>query len=165
MLGDSWALSQRQPKVDDRIFPVHPQTKSKYFTEACRALSIPNLHLHDLRHEGVSKMFEQGFDIPHVAVVSDHKDWKHLKRYSQIKPESLHDHGTHPEKPPSPEVAPALPAVHVSLYLELAFGNLVVNGLLGAPYGVGKLRHCHPQAILVGHDCLSHQAHAMQSPQ
>jgi len=102
LLGDSWALSQRQPKMDDRIFPVHPQTMSKYFTEACRALSIPDLHLHDLRHEGISKMFEQGFDIPHVAVVSGHKDWKHLKRYIQIKPESLHDHGTHPEKPPSP---------------------------------------------------------------
>jgi hypothetical protein len=25
-----------------------------------------------------------------VAIVSGHKDWRHLRRYTQIKPESLH---------------------------------------------------------------------------
>lgn len=106
LLGDAWALALRQPKVPDdgRIFPAHPQTISKYFTECCAALGIPDLHLHDLRHEGISAMFERGFDIPQVAVVSGHKDWRHLKRYTQIKPESLHGHGgkstnTPPRKP------------------------------------------------------------------
>lgn len=99
LLGESWAVLQRQPKVDERIFPVHPQTMSKYFTEACKALSIPDLHLHDLRHEGISQMFEQGFDIPQVAIVSGHKSWNHLKRYTQIRPESLHDHGKNQGKP------------------------------------------------------------------
>jgi len=80
---------------------------SKYFTEGCRALSIPDLHLHDLRHEGVSQMLEDGFSIPEAAVVSGHKDWRHLKRYTQIKPESLHSRGSrqgtapHPDNPPS----------------------------------------------------------------
>jgi integrase len=106
LLGDSWALLQRQPEVDERIFPVHPQTMSKYFTEACRTLDIPDLHLHDLRHEGISQMFEQGFDIPQVAVVSGHKDWRHLKRYTQIKPASLHDHGKRPDTPPHPDSLP-----------------------------------------------------------
>lgn len=100
LLGDSWALVQAQPKADPRIFPIHPQTVTKYFTECCRALSIPDLHLHDMRHEGISAMFEQGFGIPQVAVVSGHKDWRHLKRYTNIKPESLHQHGTHQSTPP-----------------------------------------------------------------
>jgi len=91
LLGKSWELALQQPKVEERIFPIHPQTMSKYFTEACRALSIPDLHLHDLRHEGISTMFEQGFDIPQVALVSGHKDWRHLRRYTNLKPESLHD--------------------------------------------------------------------------
>ena len=57
------------------------------------ALAIPDLHFHDLRHEGVSRMFEAGYAIQQVAVVSGHKSWNQLKRYTQIKPESLHDHG------------------------------------------------------------------------
>jgi integrase len=107
LLGDAWALALRQPEVDERIFPVHPQTISKYFTQACRELGIPDLHLHDLRHEGISTMFEQGFDIPQVAVVSGHKDWRHLKRYTQIRPESLHQHDTRQGTPPRPGNPPS----------------------------------------------------------
>ncbi len=106
LLGASWALVMRQPKVDERIFQVHPQTMSKYFTAACRELSIPDLHLHDLRHEGISVMFEAGYDIPQVALVSGHKDWRHLKRYTQIKPESLHRHDKNPSALPRPARQP-----------------------------------------------------------
>lgn len=103
LLGDSWEIIKRQPVTDDgRIFPLHIQTVSKYFTDACKALGIPDLHLHDLRHEGISAMFERGFDIAHVAVVSGHRDWKHLKRYTQIKPESLHSHAPRPGSAPGP---------------------------------------------------------------
>lgn len=90
MLNGAWELLQAQPKTGPRIFPIHPQTISKYFREACVALSIPDLRLHDMRHDGVSKLFEQGFDIPQVAIVSGHKSWNSLKRYAQLKPEDLH---------------------------------------------------------------------------
>jgi integrase len=94
LLNGAWELVQAQPVADDelRIFPVHEQTLSKYFREACEALSIPDLHFHDLRHEGISRLFEQGFDIPRVALVSGHKSWNNLKRYAQLRPEDLH-HG------------------------------------------------------------------------
>ena len=96
LLGRAWDLAMSQSKKDDpRIFPLHAQTTSKYFTNACTALGIPDLHLHDMRHEGISAMFESGFEIPQVAVVSGHKSWNQLKRYTQIKPESLHAHGKH----------------------------------------------------------------------
>lgn len=91
LLGDSWGIVQRQPKEGERIFPVHPSTISKYFKGACDALSIVDLRLHDLRHEGISGLFELGYDIPRVAMVSGHKDWRHLKRYTNLKPEHLHD--------------------------------------------------------------------------
>lgn len=90
LLGDAWDLLQRQARTDERIFPIHPQTLTKYFTEACKALSIPDLHFHDLRHDGVSRLFEAGFAIEQVALVSGHKSWNHLKRYANLKPESLH---------------------------------------------------------------------------
>lgn len=90
LLGDAWTILQRQPKDDERIFPLHEQTTSKYFKEACDALSIPDLHFHDLRHEGTSRLFEEGYQIQQVALVTGHKSWQHLKRYTQLKPEDLH---------------------------------------------------------------------------
>lgn len=90
LLNGAWELVNAQPKIDDRIFPIHPQTLSKYFTEACRELSIPDLHLHDMRHEGTSRLFEQGYSIEQVALVTGHSSWVHLKRYTNLRPEDLH---------------------------------------------------------------------------
>lgn len=107
LLGEAWGLVQSQPK-GDLIWPIHEQTLSKYFKEACDALSIPDLRFHDLRHEGISRLFEDGFDIPRVALVSGHKSWNNLKRYTQLKPEALHDgpagppRGGRPDTPPHP---------------------------------------------------------------
>jgi integrase len=95
LLGAAWTLLQRQPRVDGepRIFPITGSTVSKYFTEACRKLSIPDLHFHDLRHEGTSQLFEEGFAIQQVALVTGHKDWRHLRRYTNLRPEDLHRGG------------------------------------------------------------------------
>lgn len=90
LLGDAWDIVQRQPKDNERIFPVHEQTISKYFKEACDKLGIPDLHFHDLRHEGTSRLFEEGYEIQQVALVTGHKDWRHLRRYTNLKPEDLH---------------------------------------------------------------------------
>lgn len=91
LLGEAWDIVQRQPQSEDgRIFPIHPQTLSKYFTWTCQALGIPDLHLHDMRHEGTSRLFEQGYEIQEVALVTGHKDWRHLKRYTNLRPEDLH---------------------------------------------------------------------------
>ena len=89
LLGDAWDILQAQPK-GERVFPVYKQTVSKYFTEACRELSIPDLHFHDLRHHGISLLFEQGYRIEQVALVSGHRSWQHLKRYANLRPEDLH---------------------------------------------------------------------------
>ena len=44
-----------------------------------------------MRHEAVSSLFEAGWQIPEVAAVSGHKDWRQLKRYTQIDPAGLHN--------------------------------------------------------------------------
>jgi integrase len=90
LLPEAWSILERLEKSGERIFPIHPQTLSKYHKDACDALSIPDLHLHDTRHEGTSQLFEEGYDIPEVALITGHKDWRHLKRYTNLKPESLH---------------------------------------------------------------------------
>lgn len=95
LLGEAWAILQRQPRQDGeaRIFALGDSTLSKYFTAACRALAIPDLHLHDLRHEGTSRLFEDGYAIQQVALVTGHKDWRHLRRYTNLRPEDLHRAG------------------------------------------------------------------------
>jgi integrase len=92
LLPDAWAVLERQVRVDGetRIFAIGESTVSKYFTEACRELAIPDLHFHDLRHEGTSRLFEEGYPIEQVALVTGHRSWNHLRRYTQLRPESLH---------------------------------------------------------------------------
>jgi integrase len=105
LLGEAWDIAQRQPDSDDgRLFPIEAGTLSKYFTETCRTLGIPDLHLHDLRHEGTSRLFEEGYEIQQVALVTGHKDWRHLKRYTNLRPEDLH--ATRPAVRSRPDAAP-----------------------------------------------------------
>jgi len=73
-----------------RIFPYLRSTVSHIFADTAAECGIENLHFHDLRHDGVSRLFEHGFKIEQVALVSGHRDWKSLKRYTNLKPESLH---------------------------------------------------------------------------
>ncbi|OQA34010.1 MAG: Tyrosine recombinase XerC [Betaproteobacteria bacterium ADurb.Bin341] len=91
VLGEAWEIIQRQPRKDERIFPYTRDSVSKTFTTCCRALSIPDLHFHDCRHEAASQLAEAGWTIPEIAAVTGHKDWKHLRRYVQIDPVSLHE--------------------------------------------------------------------------
>ncbi|WP_061943005.1 site-specific integrase [Collimonas pratensis] len=92
LLGNTFEIAKRQPKKDGepRIFPVTNGTVSTIFPRACNALEIEDLCFHDLRHEGVSRLFEQGYSIEQVALVSGHKDWKMLARYTQIRAKDLH---------------------------------------------------------------------------
>lgn len=73
-----------------RFFPWQPQTISQNFYLTTRKLKIDNLHFHDLRHDGISRLFEAGYQIPEVQLISGHKSWKHLQRYTQIRPHTLH---------------------------------------------------------------------------
>lgn len=74
-----------QPRKGDRIFPYSSKSASTSFTRATTFLSIDDLHMHDLRHDGVSRLFEMGWTIPQVASVSGHRTWTSLKRYTHIR--------------------------------------------------------------------------------
>lgn len=91
---DAMALIEEQRVIrsneDDRIFSYDHKSTSAAFTRAVRDLGIHDLHFHDLRHEGTSRLFEAGFTIEQVSLVTGHKDWKMLRRYTHLKPEALH---------------------------------------------------------------------------
>lgn len=73
------------PKGKSEIFPYSTDAISANFTRACKLLDIDDLRFHDLRHEGISRLFEMGWNIPHVAAVSGHRSWISLKRYTHIR--------------------------------------------------------------------------------
>ncbi len=85
----------------DIIFPYNSRSVGTAFRRACKVLKIKNLHFHDLRHEGTSRLFEAGLRIEQVALVTGHRDWKQLKRYTNLRPEHLHRVGFVHTTPPA----------------------------------------------------------------
>lgn len=86
---EAMRIIEAQPIFADKdrnlIFPYNSQSISASFTRACMTLGIEDLHFHDLRHEGISRLFEMGRSIPQVACVSGHRSWTSLKRYSHMR--------------------------------------------------------------------------------
>lgn len=74
-----------------RIFPWLMETPSAALRRAAKSLQIDDLTFHDLRHDGISRLFEYGLDIPRVAMISGHKTWANLKRYTHIKVSNIHE--------------------------------------------------------------------------
>ena len=93
LLGKSAEIIERQAAVTGRkgtIFPYKGDSVTAAMGRACLRLGIEDLRFHDLRHEGTSRLFEQGYQIQEVAIVTGHRDWHSLKRYTNLRPESLH---------------------------------------------------------------------------
>lgn len=90
LLGDAWAIVQRQPRLVDRVFPISPEKISDLFTAACKACSIPDLRLHDLRHLASSRLQELGFDDVERMAITGHKSTAMNARYTHPTPEHLH---------------------------------------------------------------------------
>ncbi|MCC8947832.1 site-specific integrase [Bradyrhizobium sp. Arg62] len=90
---DAWEIMLQQRIItrgQGRVFPYNHRSVSKAFARACEELKIEDLHFHDLRHEGTSRLFEAGLTIEKVALVTGHKDWRTLRRYTKLNPEELH---------------------------------------------------------------------------
>ena len=62
---------------------------TRKFISHCKSIGIENFRLHDLRHEGISKLFEKGLNVMEVSSISGHKDLSMLKRYTHINPSTL----------------------------------------------------------------------------
>lgn len=72
------------PVLDERILPYNSESVSAAFQRACARLNIVDLRFHDLRHEGITRLFETGLSIQEVALVSGHLSWTMLRRYTHL---------------------------------------------------------------------------------
>lgn len=82
---EALAIAKAMPKVNGAIFPFSTDAIGAAFTRACKVLGIEDLHFHDLRHDGVSRLFEMGKTIPQAASVSGHRSWSSLQRYAHLR--------------------------------------------------------------------------------
>lgn len=92
LLDEAIEIIERQPTRDqEHIFPYNHRTFSTIFPRACQLVEprIIDLRWHDLRHEGTSRLFERGYQIHEVAMFTGHKDWKMLRRYTQLRAKDL----------------------------------------------------------------------------
>jgi integrase len=79
------AIIKSMPRNQPKIFPFTTDAISAAFTRACRFIGIEDLRFHDLRNEGISRLFELGRTIPQVAAVSGHRSWTSLKWYTHVR--------------------------------------------------------------------------------
>jgi integrase len=91
---DPLEIILRQPSAQashrqGRIFPHAAQSVSRAFQRATDETGIEDLHFHDLRHDGASRLFEAGWPIERVALVTGHRDWNILRRYTQLRAEDF----------------------------------------------------------------------------
>ncbi|MEP1352731.1 MAG: site-specific integrase [Tateyamaria sp.] len=93
LVGDSFEIARTaaQGRSEGRLFPYDARSVGAVFTRATRKLEIEDLHFHDLRHLAITELFRAGLPMELVAVVSGHKDWKHLKRYTQLDASDVHN--------------------------------------------------------------------------
>lgn len=70
---------------DEYLIPLSPKTIGGEFRKACKLLGIDDLKFHDLRHEGCTRLAEQGCTIPQIQQISLHDSWGSLERYVSVK--------------------------------------------------------------------------------
>tara|TARA_R110000823_G_scaffold130015_12_gene257927 strand:+ start:40360 stop:40824 length:465 start_codon:yes stop_codon:yes gene_type:complete len=88
LIGKAWDIVQARrgdrENPTGRIFPYNSRSMSAAFTRTTTRLKINNLRFHDLRHAGITNLFKLGLPIELVSICSGHRDWKMLRRYTQL---------------------------------------------------------------------------------
>jgi integrase len=84
-------LSALRPNTADsdllkgRVFPgLTPNALKLAFRRTVERAGIKDLHFHDLRHEGTSRLFEKGLTVIEVASITGHQDVRMLRRYTHL---------------------------------------------------------------------------------
>ncbi|MEY9462205.1 integrase [Bradyrhizobium ottawaense] len=71
----------------DKVFPITANAIRLAWERLRVRAGLRDLHLHDLRHEAVSRFFEMGLSVPEVALISGHREPRMLSRYTHLQPE------------------------------------------------------------------------------
>ena len=76
-------LIQKLPRDSDVVFDITIKNLQGAWDRICEAAGIEDLHIHDLRHEGISRAVESGMfpTVLDLQAYSGHRDVRSLVRY------------------------------------------------------------------------------------
>lgn len=95
---DILVLLQQLPRDDEKVFPMSLDALCKAWARICKAADLMGdheLHVHDLRHEAISRVADAGgrlpggFSLVDLQAFSGHRDTRMLLRYTHLCMPSL----------------------------------------------------------------------------
>lgn len=90
---DVIALLEQLPRETEHVFPIHVDALRKAWARICKAAGLTQeseLHIHDLRHEAISRVADNGSKLPggmslaDLQAFSGHRDIRMLMRYTHL---------------------------------------------------------------------------------
>ena len=78
-------LEKLEEKFPNKVLKTSVQGLKNAYERARKRAGLEHINFHDLRHEATSRLVERGFGIEKTSVVTGHKDWRSLKRYTHLK--------------------------------------------------------------------------------
>jgi integrase len=91
--SDVIALLEALPRNGELIFPMSVDALRRTWARICTAAGLvgqDELHIHDLRHEAISRIADangrlpDGFTLAHLKAISGHRDTRMLLRYTHL---------------------------------------------------------------------------------
>jgi integrase len=77
------------PKAQGQVVPLSANALRLSWERAKRRAGVSDLRFHDLRHEAISRFAEMGLNVPELALISGHRDYRMLQRYTHLRPADL----------------------------------------------------------------------------
>ncbi|NNA43820.1 site-specific integrase [Pseudomonas lactis] len=93
LLPSAWEIVEKfvGGRTSGFVFPYNPKSVCTAFTRARTKAGVSRpVRFHDLRHKAITDFFGIGLNVPQVALMSGHRDWQTLKRYTHVKAADVH---------------------------------------------------------------------------
>ena len=77
-------------QIQGSVFELSADHITSHMRRAVKSAEIENLRFHDLRHEAISRLFENtDLDTMEIKMISGHKSMQMLARYSHLRANKL----------------------------------------------------------------------------
>jgi len=83
------ALESLGLKTEGEVWSITESQLRRQWEEARADIGADDLHFHDLRHEGTSRLFEKGLNVFEVQSITGHKTLSELRKYTHLTPSTI----------------------------------------------------------------------------
>ncbi|MDP2761809.1 MAG: site-specific integrase [Sideroxyarcus sp.] len=76
-------------KSKGEVWTISDSQLRRAWEKARADIDAADLHFHDLRHEGTSRLFERGLNVFEVQSITGHKTLSELRKYTHLEPKNI----------------------------------------------------------------------------